>query len=414
MSTFLTLKTVEDVYKIIDELQALEAEPVSLRNCLGRTLACDHIAQEDLPGFTRSTMDGYAVRARDVFGATEASPALLDLAGECPMGGAPDITITAGKTARIWTGGMLPQGADAVVMLEYSRPAGTNLVELTRPVAPLDNTLAKDEDVASGAVIFSAGLVLCPQDLGLLASLGQETVAVRRKPRFAVISSGDEIVPTGSKFSPGKVRESNSHTLCAILETAGAEAANLGIVPDNMEALTASLKKGLERADAVIVTGGSSAGQRDFTCPVFAGLPGWEVLVHGVAIKPGKPTIVARNGNKTLWGLPGNPTAAFVTAEIFIRRLVRTLLGQPKDQPSHGVITARLSRRVPSAQGRRDYIRVILEKDNKDGVLPVAHPLLGPSGLVSNPSRADGLLVCPETMEGLNADDLVPVHLLRL
>ena len=414
MSSFLTLKTVGDVYSIIDALHPVEAESVPLTGCPGRTLACDHIAQENLPGFPRSTMDGYAVRARDVFGATEGSPALLDMVGECPMGCAPDITITPGKTARIWTGGMLPQGADAVVMLEYSRPVGTSQVELTRPVAPLDNTLAKDEDVVCGDAVFPAGWVLYPQDLGLLASLGQETVSVRRKPKFAIISSGDEIVPTGSKPAPGQIRESNSHTLCALVEAAGGEATSLGIVPDSMEALTASLQKGLEFADAVIITGGSSAGQRDFTCPAFAALPGWEVLVHGIAIKPGKPTIVARNGNKTLWGLPGNPTAAFITSEIFIRRLIRSLLGQPKDQPPQSTIMARLSRRVSSAQGRRDYIRVILQPGNENEAFPVALPLLGPSGLVSNPSRADGLVVCPETLEGLNADDIVQVHLLRL
>ena len=413
MNTFLTLQTVDEVLDRIAAIAPVEAERIPAAEALGRTLAGEFLAPEDLPGFDRSTVDGFAVRARDVFGASEGSPALLDLAGECLMGCVPDVTVSPGQCARIWTGGMLPQGADAVVMLEYSRKVGEAQVELIRPVAPQDNIILRDEDVMAGRCLFPPGWQLRPQDLGLLASLGQESVAVRRKPKIAVISSGDEVVPVSTPLQPGLVRESNSFMLCALVTAAGGEATNLGLVPDDLDALTATLEKGLAFADAVVVTGGSSAGQRDFTRPAFERLPGWDVVVHGIAMRPGKPTILAQNGNKTLWGLPGNPTAAFITAEIFLSALLRALLGQGRTTPGPVVIKARLSRRIASAQGRRDFIRVGLEAGPDGDDFPLASPFLGPSGLVSNPVRADGIIVCHESLEGLDAGQLVPVHLLR-
>ena len=414
MISFLNLQTVESVLGMLDDLAPVGHEEISVFEARGRTLAFEFAAPEDLPGFTRSTVDGFAVRARDVFGASEGIPALLELCGECPMGLVPEFELGAGQSAVIWTGGMLPVGADAVVMLEYSREAGHGKIELTRPVAPLDNTMARDEDVAHGQSLLPSGAVLEPQDLGLLAALGQETVVVRRRPKIAVLANGDELVPIGSGQEPGKIRESNSPTLCAMIDAMGGQAFFLGLVPDDLEKLVTCLQQGLAFADTVLVTGGSSAGQRDFTLSAFAGLPGWEVLVHGIAMRPGKPTILASNGRQTLWGLPGNPTAAFITAEIFVRRMMEVLLGQSHAQFSHKRrITARLSRRVASVQGRRDYIRVRLEPgDQKDGFL-IAVPLLGSSGLVSNPAKADGLVVCHESQEGLEAGQVLEVHMLR-
>ena len=413
MNTFLILQTVDEVLERITAIAPVEEETIPVSQGLGRTLAREVLSAENLPGFDRSTVDGFAVRARDVFGASEGTPALMDLVGECRMGRIPDMVVGPGQSARIWTGGMLPEGADAVVMLEYSRKVGEAQVELTRPVAPQDNVILHNEDVAAGSRLFPAGCTLCPQDLGLLASLGQERITVRRKPKVAVISSGDEVVPVSTPLQPGLVRESNSFMLCSLVEAAGGEATNLGLVPDDLDALTAALEKGLAFADAVLVSGGSSAGQRDFTRPAFERLPGWEVVVHGIAMKPGKPTILARKGDKTLWGLPGNPTAAFITAEVFIRALLRALLGQERVTPGPMGIKARLSRRVASAQGRRDFLRVGLEACREGDDFPVAVPFLGPSGLVSNPVRADGLIVCHESLEGLDAGQLVDVHLLR-
>jgi molybdopterin molybdotransferase len=414
MTTFLTLQSVDAVLARIAAFAPVEAESIPASAGLGRTLARELRSFEDLPGFDRSTVDGFAVRARDVFGASEGSPALLDLLGECRMGGEPDIRLGPGQSARIWTGGMLPEGADAVVMLEYSRKAGDACIELTRPAAPGDNVILRDEDVAAGSCLLPAGRRLRPQDLGLLASLGQESVAVRRKPKIAVISSGDELTPVCAPLRPGLARESNSFMLCALVESAGGEAANLGLVPDDPEALIAALEKGLAFADAVLVSGGSSAGQRDFTRPAFERLPGFAVEAHGIAMRPGKPTILARRGNTSLWGLPGNPTAAFITGEVFVRALLRALLGQEAPVPGAALVKARLGRRIASAQGRRDFIRVGLESGPGADDFPIAMPFPGPSGLVFNPVRADGLIVCPESREGLEAGQVVDVHLLGL
>jgi molybdopterin molybdotransferase len=353
-------------------------------------------------------MDGYAVRAKDVFGASESTPALADCVGECPMGAVPVFSIGAGEAARIWTGGMLPQGADAVVMVEYARSAGQDRVELTRPAAPLDNVIAKDEDAAEGEALLPAGCLLRPQELGLLAAFGRQTAAVAKKPRVAVISSGEEVVPLDAAPGPGQVRDINSYTLAALVRAAGGEARSLGIAGDSEETLGAFLREALAEADVVLVSGGSSAGRRDCAIHAFASVPGVEILAHGVAVSPGKPLIMARKGGQSLWGLPGHAASALVCAEVFIRPLLARLLGTRAKDPRRAALSARLTRPVASAQGRRDYIRVRLG-DNGDGTL-AATPVMGKSGLITTLTAADALIVCPEDQEGLYAGQLVEAH----
>lgn len=458
MTNFLTLKPVDEILGLIREFSPCPAEEIPLAECFGRVLAEPFAAPEDLPGFDRSTMDGFAVRARDVFGASEGLPALLDYLGECPMGKAPGLRVGPGQTARIWTGGMLPDGADAVVMLEYSRWAGEKQVELTRPVAPGDNVIFRDEDARKGQVLIPAGRLLRPQELGLLAALGQCRVRVRKKPRVAVISSGDEVLPVDRTPLPGQVRDVNSYTLAALATAAGAEARAFGLVRDNKEEMRRLAGEAFAWADAVLFSGGSSAGQRDYTLAVLADLPGAEILAHGVAISPGKPLILARAGNKSLWGLPGHAASALVCAEVFIRPLLRVLLGQEEaSEPWKPLLKARLSRPVASAQGRRDYIRVSLEalpgqtaatsahapgenippdeyfpadksappgagaraasptapiRENARPPGLLARPVMGKSGLITTLVKADALVVCPESLEGLNAGQETDVHLL--
>jgi molybdopterin molybdotransferase len=414
MARFLTLASVEDILAIIRESSPVAARTVPLEAAHGLTLARSFTAAEDLPGFARSTMDGYAVRARDVFGASEGSPALLDCVGECPMGATPSIVVGAGQTARIWTGGMLPEGADAVVMLEYARQAGQQQVELTRPVGPFEHVIQKDEDAAAGQELIPAGRILRPQEIGLLAALGQTVASVREKPRVAVISTGDEVVPAHVAPRPGQVRDINSYTLCALADAAGAEARSFGLAGDDKETLRVMTAEALAWADVALLSGGSSAGRRDYTLEVIQQMPGAAVLAHGVAISPGKPIIVARAaGGKSLWGLPGHAASALVCAEVFIRPLIRQLLGQPETPPLwHGRIMTRLTRSVASAQGRRDYIRVVLEPPSEpDGPL-LARPVPGKSGLISTLVQAEALIVCHESLEGLNAGEVVPLHLL--
>lgn len=425
MKNFLTLQSVETVLGHLRALPVLPAETVPLTDALGRRLAEALHAPADLPGFDRSTVDGFAVRARDVFGAQEGSPALLECVGDCPMGAVPDIRLQPGQCARILTGGMLPEGADCVVMVEYSRPAGGNMVELTRTQAPGDHVVMRDEDAAAGDCIIPAGRRLRPQEIGLLASFGQKEVAVRRAPRVAVISTGDEVVPIESEPRPGQVRDVNSYSLAALCRSAGAEPTLAGLVRDDAEALRRTVLAALDGADVVVVSGGSSAGMRDHTVDVFTSVPGSELLTHGVAISPGKPFILARSGGKCLMGLPGHVSSALVCARAFLVPLLEHLQGSAGDGPAPS-LTARLARAVASAQGRRDYIRVRLVPVSAAAIeaawLPrgldcsdvdwLAQPLMKPSGVVSGLVEADGLVICAENREGLTAGERVRVELL--
>jgi molybdopterin molybdotransferase len=371
-------------------------------------LAGAFVAPENLPGFTRSAMDGYAVQAKDVFGASEGMPALVDCVGECPMGEVPSFSIGAGETARIWTGGMLPKGADAVVMLEYARDAGGARIELTRPAAPLENVITADEDAAKGEEILPAGRMLRAQELGLLAAFGLQKISVTRKPRVAVISSGDEVVPLTATPKPGQVRDINSHTLAALVQAAGGEARTLGIAGDSEEALGSLICQALLWADVILVSGGSSAGQRDYTIHAFQAVAGAEILAHGAAISPGKPLIMARKGQQSLWGLPGHAASALVCAEVFIRPLLHKLLGMTLRETWREGLYAVLDRSVASELGRRDYIRVRLAAG--DGGTLTASPVMGKSGLITTMVEAEALVVCPENQEGLAAGQAVKLY----
>jgi len=412
MADFLTLQPVAALLEKIRALSPVADETVALDSALGRVLAFPFLAPEDVPGFSRSTMDGFAVRAKDSFGASEGAPALLECIGECPMGRRSELAVNPGQAARIWTGGMLPANADAVIMLEYSRQAGEALVEFTRPVAPLENVIQKGEDAGEGEILLPAGRVLRPQEIGLLAALGQKTVSVRRKPKVAVISSGDEIVPVDARPAPGQVRDINSYTLTTLVRTAGGESRSFGIAGDDENDLDARMREALGWADVLLLSGGSSAGRRDYTLKAFSRFPDVAILAHGVAISPGKPLIMARKGTQMLWGLPGHAASALVCAEVFIRPLLRRLLGQEEPAVDAAIVHAVLSRPVPSVQGRRDYIRVLLVPPAEAGGLPVARPVLGKSGLITTLVEANALVVCHEDLEGFAEGEIVAAHLL--
>ncbi|MCF8061087.1 MAG: molybdopterin molybdotransferase MoeA [Deltaproteobacteria bacterium] len=407
---FFQLKTVEDILDIIGGLDGPADETrVSLTDALDRVLAGDVISPEALPGFARSSMDGFAVRARDTFGATEGLPALLEISGEVAMGAEPDRGIAPGQAARIATGGMLPEGADAVVMVEYSQALDERTVEVSRAVSPLENVIGPEDDVRKGEHVLPRGTRLRPRELGVLAGLGLDGVAVVRRPVIAVISTGDEIVPVDRTPRPGQVRDINSHTLSAFCTRLGAEPLGLGLVPDRFDRLRERLLHGLERADSVWISGGSSVGTRDLTVQVLESIDGMEILAHGVSISPGKPTILARRGRCTVWGLPGHAASALVVAEILLGPFLRRITGERGEPlPPHGSVEAELSRNIESAPGRDDFIRVRLHR--KEGRL-VAEPLFGKSGLISPLARADGLLRVDRFTEGLYQGARVTVRL---
>jgi len=304
---------------------------------------------------------------------------------------------------------MLPKGATAVVMVEYTNEMPDGTLEVRRPVAPGENVMHPGEDVRAKDPLFPAGRRLRPQDIGLLAALGVTRVRVYQKPRVAVLSSGDEIVPITKKPPPGRVRDANSFLVAAQVREGGGIPELKGIVRDDQETLYAFLAEALEGVDLLLISGGSSVGVRDLTLKAIENLPEAEILVHGVAIRPGKPTILADIGGKPLLGLPGHPASAAVVMHVLGQPLLQRLAGLAEDRsPWGGTVQARLSRNLAGASGREDFVRVRLRPD-KDTLW--AEPVLGPSGLLSPLVKSDGLVVIPLGVEGLFREDPVTVHL---
>ncbi len=361
-------------------------------------------APQDLPGFAKSTVDGYAVRAADTYGASEGLPTYLDVAGTVAMGQAPQVAVTAGGAVAMPTGGVMPDGADAVVMVEYTQEAMPGTIEVVRPVAPGDGLVRRDEDAARGAGLVPAGRPLRPQDLGLLASAGVTEVAVHARPRVAIVSTGDEVVdPATASLEAGQVRDASALALAALVRDAGGDPDLLGIVPDDGERLAAVLGDAVASSDVVVVSAGSSVGARDETAAAVAGLGPPGIWAHGIAIRPGKPTLLADCGGVPLIGLPGNPRSALVVFRLVGVPVVR-LVGGMTHPPADPSTPARLERDVPSAAGRLDIVQVAV----RDGV---ATPLFGASALLSVLGAADGYIVVPDEATGLQAGTEVVVTL---
>jgi molybdopterin molybdotransferase len=385
------------------------AEIVPLDSALGRVLAADVTAGETLPAFARSTMDGYAVRAADTHGASEQSPAYLRLAGDVPTGVVPDVRVDAGLAVRTHTGAMIPPGADAVVMVEDTNLHGLE-VEVLDAAAPGENVLTVGEDVRGGVVAVPAGRRLRAADLGGLAALGVTQVLVRMRPRIAVLSTGDEVVPAGAAPGPAQVRDVNATTVAAVVEQAGGVAIPCGIAPDDAAQLEAALRDALEHADAVVLSAGSSVSVRDLTAQVVERLGSPGVLVHGIAIKPGKPTVLAVCDGTPVVGLPGNPASALVVAWRIVRPLVRLLGGENVDADGladERELSAVLDVPVPSRPGREDYVPCTLARD-ADGALH-ATPVFGASNLIFTLVRSDALIAVPLDRSGLAAGERVRV-----
>ena len=409
MRSFFKVKTAPEVLDSLKDIKPLGVQTVSITNTLNRVLARDIVSTEDMPGFQRSTVDGYALDARDTFGASESLPAPLVIVGEVKMGQVPDFGIKRGQCALISTGGMLPQGADAVVMVEYSQRIEETVVEITRPVSPLENVILADDDVKEGQTILHKGTLLRAQDLGVLSGLGIEVVEVFRRPRAAIISTGEEVVDITKKPELGQVRDINSYTVGGLCTGLGVKPVYLGLAGDSLGDLKVLLEKGLTQADVVLLSGGSSVGAKDMTLDLFLSFAGVELVAHGVSISPGKPTIIARKGNKTLWGLPGHPVSAMIIFDVFLRYVFARLSGlaDPGVYSRH-TVEAELDRNIESANGREDYIRVKLATE--DGKLK-ARPILGKSGLISTMVEADGVMKIDINTEGLYQGDIVRVRL---
>ncbi len=429
VKSFFRVVSTDEARACIAGLAPVRSETIAVAAALGRVLAEDLTAPAALPHFHRANMDGYAVRARDTFGASASIPAYLRLSGSVEMGKAPTRALAKGEAMRIATGGMLPAGADAVVMIEYTDEArqdgapqaggkrrshlraADTLVEIHRGAAPWEHVLRIGDDIAEGDPIFARGRRLRARDLGALTGVGITRVKVFRRPRVALLSTGDEIVPPTTTPRPGQVRNINEYSLIAMAGEAGATVTDFGVVRDRRDALRRMLARALAHHDAVLISGGSSVGAKDITLDIICSFAGSEIIFHGISVAPGKPTILAQALDTPIMGLPGHPQSALIIFDLFGAPMLRVLGGEDPAAvfvPSR-IRWARLSQNVASQPGREDYVRVTLT--DVDGQ-PVATPLAGKSGAIFNLVKADGLVRIAANAEGLEADTEVEVILL--
>ncbi len=400
----------------------------------GRVLAAASCAPHPLPQFRRSTMDGYAVRAADTFGASESLPAFLQVVGEVPMGQAANVELGVGQAAIVHTGGMIPETADAVVQIEHTQLISGQLsvnsdqlsvigdqspvpspqspsfpfeIEVLRSVAVGQNVLQVGEDVQLGAEILPVGHLLRPQDVGGLLALGITAVIVTQQPRVGILATGDEVISPEKQAGPGQIRDINSYTVAGLVQQAGGIPVLGGIVPDDFDGLQTAAAHMLAQCDMLVMSAGSSVSVRDMTVQVIEGLGEPGVLLHGVATRPGKPTIVGAVAGKPVLGLPGNPVSAMVQFDMFGVPAIYHLQGV-KTPPRRGLVWAKLSQNIASESGREDYVPAKLQ-DSADGLL--ATPVFGKSNLIYTLVNADGLIKVPLNKGGLLAGEWVEVRL---
>lgn len=403
----LHVKTLEEALALVSErFSPLDgADAVPLSEALGRVLSEDVTAREYVPDFDRSSVDGYAVRAADTFGCTESIPAILPLEKEILMGEGADFALTPGYCATIPTGGATPRGADAIVMVEYTEDYGDGTIGILKPAAPGQNMVFRGDDVRPGKPVLARGSVLSPQDIGALAALGIAEVPVRKTPRVGILSTGDELVPPAAKPEPGQIRDVNGGLLEAMLTGFGVKAVPYGIVRDDEALLRAAVERALHECDAVVLSGGSSVGVRDAASRVIESFG--PLLFHGLAIKPGKPTILGACGNKPIVGLPGHPVAVFFAARLLVLPLIGRLAGRTAAVKT---VRAFLTENVSANHGRAFYCACRLKAEN--GAL-LAEPIRAKSGLVTSLSGADGYFCIERDCEGRMQGEEVPVVLLR-
>lgn len=414
MQEFLELVAPDQALKkFISNITPLErVDTISTIEGLHRITASEIVAPHRLPSFDRSAVDGYAVVAVDTFGTSSTLPGYLEVEGEVVMGEKPAFRIGNGKCALIHTGGMLPEGANAVVMLEDTQQISGKDLEVYRPVAMGENVIKVGEDILEGQVVIDGGKRLRAADIGGILALGITTIDVTPIPKIGIISTGDEVIKPDAQLKPGQVHDINSYTLSALVQSCGAEPIRYGILPDDFERLLETALVAHNQCDLTIVTAGSSASARDLTSRVFdhVGKPG--VIVHGVNIRPGKPTILAICDQKPMIGLPGNPVSALVVAKIFATPAINRLSGLSFD-PVASVVEARLTINIPSRAGREDWVPVKLHKKAGTSYQGYeAEPIFGKSNLIFTLSRADGLVKISADLTGLNAGEIVEINLL--
>jgi molybdopterin molybdotransferase len=404
---FFKVKTVEETFAMIEEkIPAIkDTEERSLEEALDYVLASCITAQENVPGFDRSTVDGYAVKAKDTYGSSDSMPGFLTVVGEVKMGESAAIPVGQGEAIYVPTGGMIPPGSDSVLMIEHCEDHD-GLLNTYKSVAPSENIIRAGEDIRAGEILLPKGTRLRPQELGAIAALGISRVTVYRKLKVGYLSSGDEIVPYQTeKLSEGQIRDINFLTIASLAKQWNIEVVYGGIVKDDFQEFQQKAQQLYDEVDCLILSGGSSVGAKDYTTDVIESLGSPGVFVHGISIKPGKPTILAMANGKPVIGLPGHPASAMIIFMLFGEKILKKLSGEKIDKKPDRVF-ARITKNIPSSPGRSDYIRVrLVEKEGEWW----AEPIIGKSGLITTLVKSDGIVEITSEKEGISQGDYVPV-----
>ncbi|MBI2179924.1 MAG: molybdopterin molybdenumtransferase MoeA [Deltaproteobacteria bacterium] len=408
--TFFKVLAPQEALRLLLAVESVGTEPVPTIKARARVLAEDLYSAVDLPHFHRAAMDGYAVKAKDTFGASQSLPAYLKLAGVVEMGKEATQALNSGEAIRISTGGMMPPQADAVVMVEYTDETDAGLVEIHRGVSPWQNVIQIGDDIKQGEPVFQRGRRLKAHDLGALTGVGISSVPVYRRPRVGLISTGDEIVDADTEPRPGQVRNINQHSLAGLIEECGGELKDWGVIRDDRGDLSKAIGEALEWGDLVLLSGGSSMGAKDIALETILSFPDSEFIFHGISIAPGKPTIFARACGKPILGLPGYPVSALVIFDLFGAPLIRRLGGESAAalQRFSRSVRAKLKTNIASQLGREDYVRVTLERQS-DRL--IATPLPSKSGAIFTLVKADGMVRIEMNQDGLEQGEEVEVIL---
>ena len=408
--TFFKVLEPREALNVLLTVNPVGTEEIPTVRARARVLADELRSAVDLPHFHRAAMDGYAVIAKDTFGASQSLPAYLKLAGVVEMGKEAAQPLTPGTAMRISTGGMMPPHADSVVMVEYTDETDAGLVEIHRGVSPWQNVIQIGDDIKKGELVFPRGRRLRAHDLGALTGVGIASIPVFKKPRIALISTGDEIVDVESEPRPGQVRNINQHSLAGLIEECGGELKDWGVVRDDRTALRDAIAGALEWSDLVLLSGGSSMGAKDIALETILSFPDAQFVFHGISIAPGKPTIFAKACGKPILGLPGYPVSALVIFDLFAAPLIRRLGGENLDvlEKFSRSVRAVLKTNVASQIGREDYVRVVLER-SPAGLL--AAPLPSKSGAIFTLVKADGMVRVDMNQDGLEQGEEVEVIL---
>ncbi len=409
---FHTISTREFIEKIREFSPSNKKEKVLSHDARGRVVATDIISPEDFPPFSRSAMDGYAIRAKDSFGASNENPSYLKIIGEIRIDEFPSFSISQGECAKVYTGSPLPQGCDAVIMLEYTEEVSPEEVEIRKSCFPWENIIYQGEDARKGAVILPRGVRIRPQEIGILCELGINRIDVFPKVKVGIISTGDELVPPDVPFlKRGKIRDVNTYCLSSMIEALDALPIAYGIIKDQEKDLIEAINKGIEECDIVLISGGSSVGVADLTEKAILSFKDSKILCHGVSISPGKPTILSSIKSIPVVGLPGQVTSAQVVMHILISPLIRYLSGDacPLSRRYYPTTEAILAENIPSKPGREDYVRVQIKDQGSN---TIAVPIVAKSGLLKSLIQADGMIKIPENKEGLLKGSPVKVLLL--